>query len=304
MFFLSNINEKNYIFYKDLIPKDIMEEVMEDRYSLIFGIEAYDTACGAVAVRLTRPEAQILWYYIDPGFRGQGIGSDIFIQLTSILYYNYDIDYVSMELYAGADPKLRRLFYGYEATYEDLRSCSFSTTVGRLYNCPKLSGHAKHCISFRELDDAGLYDLSKKLRQNGMEFIEFPIKKEDYLSDVSAVYMADDKPAGILLVKKRGQDVEIPFLASLSKDPRAIMEMMCFTRKAAVRLGEDTVISMNLVDPRFVAVLKNILDMDDEEDGFVHGTRITLPLDYKDEIRAELDQSISLWQELDSRKER
>ena len=296
---LTEIAKENYLYYAPLLPPFVMEEVQSGENVLIFGFENDEEAAGAAAVRFSGSLAEILWFYLDDGFRGMGIGTESFFLMLQHLRYEYDIVEIFMELQADADPGLFRLFEGLDVRYRDLSECRFETSVGWMRSSEKLKPVSKDCIALSELSDKELRNFCDTLIKNRMALVPMPIVKEHYLPDVSAVYMKDGVPSGILLLKKNGEDMEIPYMAALNKDPLAMIEMMRFVREKTARFQDAARLSMNLVDGRLKDLVKTLLDMDeDDEDGFVHNRMAYLSLDFLEETVQKTELTLTLWEEL------
>ena len=296
---LTEIAKENYLYYAPLLPPFVMEEVQSGENVLIFGFENDEEAAGAAAVRFSGSLAEILWFYLDDGFRGMGIGTESFFLMLQHLRYEYDIVEIFMELQADADPGLFRLFEGLDVRYRDLSECRFETSVGWMRSSEKLKPVSKDCIALSELSDKELRNFCDTLIKNRMALVPMPIVKEHYLPDVSAVYMKDGVPSGILLLKKNGEDMEIPYMAALNKDPLAMIEMMRFVREKTARFQDAARLSMNLVDGRLKDLVKTLLDMDeDDEDGFVHNRMAYLSLGFLDETVQKAELTLTLWDEL------
>lgn|GEM_PF-5878940 len=305
MTILTDLGSENISYYAPMFPKGILDEIASDEHMLMFGIEYGGVACGVVAVRALRPEASILWYYVDPDYRGFGVGREAFFELCRMMYYRYSMDSVSMELSSESDPKLKRMFMSFEGAYtETLPECRFITTVGWLRSSERLIKAAGEknklkSVPLSSVSDYEVTNFSRELRAAGMDYIEFPIDREGFLKDASAVYEESGKPVGILLLKRKGQEFEIPYMASLSTNPLAVMDMVCFTRNASERFSDDSTISMNLVEDRLVKLIKGLLDMsDDENDGFSYNKKLILPLAFVEEGRQELLRTNDLWDDL------
>ncbi|MCR5098867.1 MAG: hypothetical protein K6B14_07965, partial [Lachnospiraceae bacterium] len=233
MTMITDINSANMSFYSPMFPKGVMDDVMADETALMFGIEHEDAACGVIAVRMTRPEAEVFWYWLDPGFRGDGIGSKAFLKFCTMMYYRYSMSTVSMELSNGADPRIKRMFMGYgSVTSEQLPECRFTTTLGWLRSSERLERTARDkeikSVALSAIPDYEITVFTRELRAAGVDYIEFPIEKGDFIADASAVYAEGSKPVGILLLQKRGQQLEIPYMASISTNPMAVLDMVSF----------------------------------------------------------------------------
>ncbi len=295
---ITEIDYSNARFYMPMFPSDVLDEVVEDERTLIFGIDCDGFASGTIAVHMLNPEAEIFWYYLDPAYRNMGIGRDSMSVLTEYLRYVYGIDYVSMEMSGDSDARLSRLFDPALVTKEKLKRCRYESTVGWLRSAERIQGKSKNCIALKDVEDFKLQAFGKELRQAGMDYVYLPIDPAEYLGEASCVYMENGAPSAILLVKDVDGELEISFLASLSKNPMAVIDLIRFTREAFDRVDEDTKIYMNILDEKMAAFVKEIADIADDDEGIKYNYRVTLPLFYLDEIRDEVNEILELWKEV------
>ena len=283
---LINITEDNFPAFSPMLPRYIVESFMSDGSVLLFGIESEGMAAGVCAVRVTPPQADIMWFSLHSTFRGYGIGAESLMELNMLLRDSYNVSFITMDLSAGSDPKLRRLFAGLPATYSKTDECVFTTTFGAMRSSERIKGKHDHCIPLLELDVHQLAAFCSELKRDGLDYIDMPIDPDDFLKDMSAVYMEDGKPLGMMLFSKKEDTLELPYLVSLSSNNLALMEMISFAKDNSGSIKDDDTLYMNLVDDRLIGLIKAFLFMDkDDNSGFVNNTRITLDLDYLDEAK-------------------
>lgn len=290
---ITGIGRENIRYYLPLIPAYVLEEAATDENTEIFGIESDQAAAGAIVLRIMPPEAEIIWYYLDPSFRGRGTGSESFQELLEMLKGTEDIRYLTMDIPADAPPELKGLFAGYPAEYEKQSTVLFRTRIGEIRSSKPLQGTPKNTVSLESLDDKYMRALSNMLVQEHLDYIPMPIDRSRYMADMSAVFMEDGLPVGVLLVAKKGQNLEIPFMANLSKNPTAIMDMMYFVCEKTKRFAEDTMISMNLVEEGMLKMIKALLKLEEtEESGFHRAERATLSLEFLEKYERETEEMI------------
>ena len=295
---ITQINEENYGYYLPMLPADFAERIEADEKMIMFGIESFGMAAGAVMVRLVDFLAEITWFYVDERYRFRGVGSEALMNLMELLYRSYDKTQIAMNIYAGSDEHIWHLFDGYPVERTPLLACSFETSLGYLLSTGRFGKKSKSSISLAELDNMKLKMLCEGLIRHGENLVEMPIDPDDYLRDQSAVYMENDTPKGVLLFKKRSEEVEIALMASFANNAAALMDMMSFSAEKLRRFSEDTKMKINIVDERVKKLLKNLLGMEaDDEAGFTKSERLTMELSYLDEARNEAERLLVLWNE-------
>ncbi len=293
------IDEKNIDMFAPIIPDYIREVAVFDEDVIMHGIESDDMACGVIVSRVITFESEILWYYLDPSFRGLGIGHESFELYTERLYDSYGVSSIRMEIPADGDEGLYKLFEGLPANFEKLDKNRFETTVGWLRSSDKIRGGSKHSVALSEVDPNVLRNFSGKLAQAGLGIIDLPIDPSAYEADASAVYMEGDTPKAVLLIERDRESLTIPYMVSISTNSLAIMDMICFVKENTKKYSEDATIYMNLVEPRLTKLVKGLLDMGPgEDDGFTFNRMVTLDLSYIDERRREAMDLIMAWKNL------
>ncbi len=293
------INELNYEFYLPMLPEGFIEILSEDEKTLVFGIETIGAAAGCVIIKKTGFVAEITWFYISEPFRGTGTGSESFLWLVDLLHRSYGVDKVYMDIPAGADEGLYHIFNGFDVEKTPLPQCTFLTTLGALMTSDKLKGASKHSVSLGSVDRKKLMIFCNDIINHGADYIDMPIEPDDFMKDQSAVFMEDDEPKAILLFTKKGEELEITFMVSLTKNPSAVLDMLLFAVEHFRRFGEDTPVTIHIVEPKVKALIKRLLSMeDDDEYGFTYSQRITMDLNFLDETAEGTNNMIDIWKSL------
>ncbi|MCR5278361.1 MAG: hypothetical protein K6E19_02860 [Lachnospiraceae bacterium] len=290
------IDESNIDMFAPIIPDYIREVIVSDEDVVLHGIESDDMACGVVVSRVISFEAEILWYYLDPSFRGYGIGHESFQLYAERMHNTYGVSSIRVEIPAGVDKSIYNLFSGLPAEFERLDMGRFETTVGWLRSSEKIRGAAKHSVALSAVDSKALRNFSDKLANEGLGMVDLPIDPRDYEADASAVYMEDDTPKAVLLLQRDGEALTIPYMVSLSSNPVAIMDMICFVKENSRKYSEDAPIYMDMVEPRLSNLIRGLLDIEPgDNDGFVYNQMVTLDLTYIDERMEEAMTLIRNW---------
>ncbi len=296
---LERIDGSNCDRYDPMLPPHIKARVHEDEDAILVGIVGAGSAVGTAAVSVGSGSADILWYYIDPGFRGVGAGSESFFSLNAMLHDCFGVSFINMDIPADADESIYRLFKNLPAEYTDLPQCHFETTMGFFRSSSKLRGSSKRCISLEKVDDNLIRNFCNSIVKSADALVPMPIKKSDYWSEASAVYVEDNEIKGLLLLRREGGRLVIPYMVSHSKNGTAILDMILFAAQNTKRLSEETTVVMNLMDERFADIVRIMAGLsEDDDDDFKHNTHVTLSLDYIDKNRADMERLDSLWKEV------
>ncbi|MCR5098930.1 MAG: hypothetical protein K6B14_08280 [Lachnospiraceae bacterium] len=238
----------------------------------------------------------ILWYYLDPSCRGIGAGSQCFYELAEFFHDRFGADKVVMDIPADADESIYKLFDVYDASFSKLPECRFETTLGRLRGSKKLNKPYRHSIALGKLSDRELKSFCNRLVKERLDLVPMPIDPTQYSVKASAVYMEDDKPAGMLLLAHSDQGIEIPYIVSLSTNPLAIMDMMYFALNKVEKAGDNVAVGMSLVENKLELTLRLLLDIKvDDDKEFKHNIRATIPLSFVDEYRRKTAEEIDAW---------
>ncbi len=264
---ITAIGRSNLEYYVPFLSEGLYDDLEDEDLLWLYGIESDEgMAIGAAAVRQIGTWAEITWFAIGEEFRGAGNGQSAFLQLL------YELKMLGMErvvvhLPVNADPKLYRLFEGCSPHITDQDECSCITRIGTLDRLSFLKHSKKNALPLSLLKDRDLKLLGEKLALYHMDYMPLPIKKEDYFAKASSVYMEHGKPRAVLLLKKQKKRIHIVFMASFSKNPLAIMELLCQTMEVLRDYPKNTVVTMNLADQRMVNLMRYFFR--DIEDAYV-----------------------------------
>ena len=294
---ITRISETNYRYFLHVLPENYVE-LAEEENVLLFGIESFGAAAGAIMVRIVSRDAEIIWFYVDMDHRGRGIGSEGLFKLMQLMSSDYGMSTISMNIFAGSDTALKGLFDGLPVQRESLPQKIYTTTLGFLLSSPKLSRGSKSCISLADLDSKGLNNLCSELIRRGEDLVEMPIVPDNYLKNQSAVYMEDGIAKGVMLLKKQDEGIAISLLASFASNVTAIMDMMSFCAEKSGRFDSATKVTAALVDERMESLIRKLLSLEDDED-FDKSERVSLDLSYFEIAEREAQRMIELWKLLD-----
>ena len=263
---LTVIGELNYVFYRPFFPAEILKDVMEDENAFLYGVEHNGEAAGGAAIRFSEEEASLLYFRVDPEFRGRGVGAAFFFRLMEEAA-GLGAATLSMRLSPDTDPKFLRLLSGYSARFDEGEECEFATSAEVLAGVTKLQGESKRSVALSELDPVALQELSRELKEEKLDLVPLPVVPEEYLGELSAVYMEKGKPTALLLLAQEEEGIKVRLLSSFSREPMAVMDMLFFSAGKLSKLPEDTLISMNIVEHRIRELLETIFK-DIPEEGY------------------------------------
>ena len=295
-----DLDESVFDCFAPLFPKYVMEEAMDDEDVVLFGIVDEDVPIGVISARIMPPEAELLWYYLDPSNRGEGLGSESFGLLCRRLYNSLSVKTVRADIPVDADESIYKLFDPYvETTYERLPECRFEIPAGWVHNSGRVGRRAQKSIALGDLDPKELNILCNNLVKAGMDLVPMPIDVREYNAKLSAIYMDEGKPKGLLLVKTHDDYLYIPYMASTVRNPAVLMDMIYFVAAGTRRVSEDVKIYMNLVDPGLKKVVRALFEIDeDDDDAFTYNTRVALSLNFVERENRHAEETLNFFRKL------
>ncbi len=260
-----------------------------------FGIVEEEKTVGTAAVKLMGEVAELLWFAIDVSYREMFVGTKGF---TSLLMELYDrgVKQVLCTLPVDTDPKLRALFDEFDSGYESLPQCTITVKAETAFSCKELQKPSSHSISLEACPVETLRSFEKRLEAKGNDML--PVNKVDYATDLSAVYMDGTEAKAVLLFNRSSSEtVELAFMASLSENPMTIIDMLRFSAAALSGFPKGTLIRMNLLEEKMVALVKRLLNLT-ESDREEHAVLARLDLNWAGRIRRKVDAYIDVTEEM------
>ncbi len=253
---ITAIGRSNLEYYAPFFSEGLWDDQEDEDLLWLYGIENNEgMAIGAAAVRQIGTWAEMIWFAIGEEFRGAGNGQSAFLQILYELKM-LGMERVVMHLPVNADPKLYRLFEGCSPHMADQDECTCITRIGTLDRLLFLKHKKKNALPLSQMKERELRSLGEKLTLYHMDHIPLPIKKEDYFAMASSVYMEQGMPKAVLLLKKQKKSIRIVFMASFSRNPLAVMELLCQTMEVLREYPKNTVVIMNLADQRMVDLMR------------------------------------------------
>lgn len=255
----TTITDKNLKFYLPLLSNYVIEASEFDNNIRLLGIEHDHIAAGSAAVRIIGNEVELIWYYIAEQFREMGLGTEMFDELI-MTFCEQEYERFSVILPPKVSRAQKSLLNGYPFKYTEADEGNIYTTIGKLKKIDKLGGGAKKSVPLNELTSKKLNGLCNSIVSNNSNYVSMPIKVNDYLSDISSVYMDKDEAQGVLLVQKETEAVRVSFIYSESKNPLSLLDMMRHSVNEATKVySDDTVVEMNMLSPELTRFTESLL---------------------------------------------
>lgn len=285
MQYLTTINRDNHAWYDAFLPVSIREAYLADEHIALLGINEDDTACGAIALRLCRPEAELLWIFLAESHRGRGLATLAMLDLTHDLR---DEDYE--RLIASEPPskettgEFEELMSFFPHTVQEQEASVVYSTVEELLRIKDFAGPESASVPLSQVSSVTLHELEQAAIESDNDLIPMPIRREDYLQDLSAVCMENGVPSGILLVSRTSPQVlTLAYLYSTSSSPNTALDMVRFFLRRAGELPGRHFLRMNLVNPGLLGFLRDRAHVEVRA-----GRTYTIDLRYIDRIRREV----------------
>lgn len=253
------LTPEEWIEYAHMIPRWIMESAYENDTLEIWGMEDWGTPCG-VAVLSRKPGVmELQHFYIDKEYRGSGRGGRF---LTELVYYAYTqrADWFQVVFVKEQYPAMEKLLKAYPVQEEETEQIGSATcTLGELMQLKHFQGNCGHVRALSQCTEESLSHLYRKIVSEGLDLVELPLKKDEYLAEFCAVAMDDREPAGLLLVQKTEDGVKLPFMINFSKNVTAPIEMIRFAvQKGSEELSKDTKCHFAIVNETLYALLEKL----------------------------------------------
>ena len=277
---ITYIDQRNYAYYAPLIPLGMHEQVMTDQDLLLFGIESDEMAAGILVVRILGPEAQLIWFSLDPEFQGMGIGMSSFYDAVNMLKEDFNCEFMTMELSPDTESNFLNIIRAYEPSYEDLQTGRYVIMVSDVLASRRLMERSHKCVALSDMDDLTLKDLCRRIEKDNNDLVEMPINPKNYMARMSPVYMNNGKAEGLMLLRRNTRrSMEVAFLTSFSENVNAIMDMLYFVAENLRGVGDDIAIEMNLVDEELASFVRKLFTEEGREKGdFIPMKRAKLSL--------------------------
>ena len=265
---ITYINQKNYAYYAPLIPLGMQEQIINDKDILLFGIESDSMAAGVVVVRILGPEAQLIWFSLDPDFQGMGIGMRSFYDMVNLLREDFNCDFMTMDLAPDTEQNFLNIIRAYPIAYDDLPIGRYVLQVRDILGSRRLTEKSCKCVALSNMDDISLKELCRRIEKDNNNLVDMPIEPKRYMARMSPVYMNNGKAEGIMLIRRNTRSsMEVAFLTSFSDNINAIMDMLYFVADNLRGVGDDIAMEMNLVDEELASFVRKLFTEEGSEKG-------------------------------------
>lgn len=245
--------------YAHMIPAWLMEEALEDDTIEIWGVEEFGEACGTAVIMREIDAVTLMHLYVVEEYRNCGIGSGFLLEL--MLYsYGLGVSQFQVKYMEEQFPELERLLRSYPMRKNDDEQIGTAVCkLGYLQGLKNLQGGYGQVKALSACTTESLACFYQKIISRGMDLVDFPLKKGEYLEDYSAVTMEDGEPAGLLLVKKTEDGVSIPFMINLSENVAAPIEMIRFAiQKGSQDFPSDTMCYFAIINETLYMLLEKL----------------------------------------------
>jgi len=157
-------------------------------------------------------------------------------------------------------PELERLLRSYPMQKRDDEQLgTVACTLEYLQGLKHLQGGYGQIKALSQCTTESLARFYQEVQDKGMDLVDFPLKKGEYLEDYSAVAMEDGEPAGLLLIKKTEDGVNIPFMINLSQNVAAPIEMIRFAiQKGSQDFPSDTMCHFAIINETLYMLLEKL----------------------------------------------
>ena len=274
--------------FESMIPQWLLDRYTDGMDMDFWGMVCDGMPGGAAVVAEGVREQTLMYLYVAEEYRKAGRGSAF---LRELLYHAYKEGFGSFVIryMPGQYPEFEDLLRPYPFRKEEEEVGSFSCPLQELLKIPQLHGPYGSVRPLSECSEQSLQPFYRTLVENGEAMAEVPVRKQDYLTDCCAVAWEENKPVGMLLVKKvSDQEVTIPLLVNVSHNVLAPMEMMRFVIEAGSRvLPPETICSFHVVNGSLMKLLGKI-----GVPGMTKRQRCTLDLSFFEAFDLKVEKEI------------
>lgn len=252
------LSEDNLEEYVKFIPGVYLMEYVYNKEMFMYGLSRYGEACGVAILERDGEDISIHYLYIQEEYERQLLFS--FVNSVACDMYKEGADRLVWKYLEDESGELRQKLYnlGFVSRKSDI--AVFNFTIRELAAVPLLSMESHNTIALKKLDGISLKKLCSEIVNNGKDIIDMPLRKEDYITECSVVYIENNEPKGIMLLKQEEDgNLFIPFIYSNTAEPMAIIDMMRFMFINAHNSFEaDTICRAYVVEPVLVKIVEKL----------------------------------------------
>lgn len=258
---IEEIRAEDIDLFASFIPEQLKEEYLFTPGLHFYGISMDEFACGAAVVRADGVIAELCSLFLAEDFRGFGLAARTFSQLLFLLQKE-GFETVTARYIPEDNPKFHRLLLSESFQMTGTDNGSFHFLLGDLKDNTSLNGTASHVVSLADLPDSELRLLCQNISLEGKALVPMPVNRKDYLADCSGIYLENDTPKGILLLRQTGEkEILLPFLYVSAKNPLATLDLFRFAYAKASRIfPPDTACRLHTVNGTLTRLLEKLLE--------------------------------------------
>lgn len=234
MEFVRQLEESEYDSCRRMLPAWLHENIMENDEMELWGIKDFGTICGVAVISREADFVRLCHIYVEEKYRGSGRGGRLLFELI----YNahiYGASQFIVKYIPGRYPGLQNLLRNYPMMISEETVGSVSCTLENLLTSKALVGEYKNIKSLAECPQTELSAFYREIVDKGLDWVEMPIDKKDYLADFCAVKTEGGKPTGLLLIKEQKDGISIPLMVNVSDSVTAPIEMMRYALQKIVK---------------------------------------------------------------------
>ena len=261
MRYVFKLKDEEVTEYKEFIPEAYLNHYELGEPIVFYGLVYEDLICGIVVLELGGNEINVLYVNIMKEY------ITYFEEYISLLKYELCIiadriiwEFIEDEVLAEI---LRKSGFviskGEKAVFKfSISSFANATTLNTNYN-----SNSNNVISLGEIDNITIKKFFETIADAGKDLVETPRHGGEYIEECSVIYIENDVPTGILLIKGNQEEgLAIPYMYSASKNPMAIVEMMRFTlQQARKRYDKNIPCKTYIIEPKLVSIVERLVDV-------------------------------------------
>lgn len=289
------VPENQIKFFMDFVPEQLRRAYEKERQLMIYGIVEDHVAVGAAVVHVMEPESILNYIYVAPDYRGRGLCGECIAKLGYALW-QAGVDWLSARYIPSDHPTVHALLLG-SGAWENPAGCgSFCFTLKEVKDNQIFAGSTEGVSPLITCTEAELALLGKRMKKKGFVPVRLPINPADYEADCSCVYKRNGQIEAILLAKRQGEEVELPFVYSEAESPAVFLVLMRFAMQEGMkRYPQETVCSLRSVDEPMTKLLEKLLERPMEDEA----VQVTWPLTvyeeyYRQSMEMLMDEPMDL----------
>lgn len=273
MVYLYETDNKSIKEYMRYVPLEQAQKVGFMIDTSVYAIEEDDVPAGAVLVKQVKDTLVIKSIEADEDRDSISFYSEVISELSYIAH-EQGCEYISAKVIPTRSSNLYRTLNAHNNTkkLEEVGYLEFK--LGSVKNAKRLQVKSKSTIP---LSYCFPNEIKEFMNRPGNVYADSNFDRSIYDEDVSCVFLENKKPAAVLLVRKIDDTtLGITRLISLAKDKTAILYLMAFSIKAAIKkYGKDTTVKTAVANERLTPILEIVLDLEIER-----REEITISLDF------------------------